>query len=227
MSQHTIQIELEGLIKLLAQNLDADPDVFLREMILNAHDSISKRRALAKERGERQVPDGEIRVTVDRGERALTIADNGSGLTEKELHEYLSKIGRSGTRELRDELREGRREGAVALIGQFDIGLLSAFIVADRVEVVTRSPVERALRWRSGGGKKYTVDPAERDEIGTSTILYLRPEHARYLDAERLRTIIRTYADFIGVPIYLGDEAEPANAVSAPWHRRHEGDEGA
>lgn len=225
MPSHDIQIELDGLIKLLAQNLYADPDVFLREMVQNAHDSITKRVELAGERGDAPPP-GEIRIAIDVAGRRVSITDNGAGLTEREIHDYLSTIGRSGTGELKAELRAGDGERAVALIGQFGIGLLSAFIVADAVEVVTRSAVEGAWRWCSGGGKAYTVEPAERDAVGTTVILALRADHQRYLAAERLRAIVRTYADFIGVPVYVGGEVEPSNAVHAPWHRPAEGDGG-
>src|SRR5215813_8114045 len=88
--EKTFQIQLEGLIKLLAQNLYADPDVFLREMIQNAHDSITKRHELADERGERDVPAGAIHVDIDRARLRLIISDNGSGLTRKEIHDFLS-----------------------------------------------------------------------------------------------------------------------------------------
>ncbi len=224
--ERTFQIQLEGLIQLLAQNLYAEPDVFLREMIQNAHDSIKKRTELAEERGETrtELPSPRIDVVVDPDAQTIEIHDNGSGLTRDEIDAYLSTIGRSGTGELRDRIREADRTRAVELIGQFGIGLLSAFIVADRVTVLTRAAGHEALLWESGGGEKYTVSPAQRQRVGTTVTLYLRNGHSRYLDRGRLRSIIRTYADFIGIPVYLGDDAEPANAVTAPWHRSYPSD---
>ncbi len=214
-SQHEIQIALEGLITLLAQNLYADPDVFLREMIQNAHDSVMKRAALAEQRRE-TAPGGRIDIDIDRDASTLSITDNGAGLTRDEIHNYLSTIGRSGTREFREQFAEH----AASLIGQFGIGLLSAFIVARRVEVVTRSVTGgAALRWVSDGGRQYTVEETERADVGSTVTLHLRTDHARYLDAERLRTIVRIYADFLGVPVYVGDDPTSANAVNAPWHR--------
>ena len=219
--ERTFQIQLEGLIQLLAQNLYADPDVFLREMIQNAHDSIVRRAELAAERGE-QAPPARIQVTADAGRREIQIRDNGCGLTDAEIDGYLSTIGRSGTDELRQRLAQADRGRAVELIGQFGIGLLSAFIVADRVAVVTRAAGHQALRWESDGGRNYTVAPAQRDETGTTVILHVTPEHSRYLDRSRLESIIRSYADFIGMPVYVNDDADPANAVTAPWHRGYD-----
>jgi molecular chaperone HtpG len=225
-AEHEIRFEIEGLISLLAQNLYADPDVFLREMVQNAHDSIVKRRELAAmgARGERPdaLPRPEIRVDASREGRTLTITDDGAGLTRDEIHRHLSTIGASGTRDLKKTLAERDRTRTVDLIGQFGIGLLSAYIVAARVEIVTRSAVEPALRWSSDGGKRYHVGPAERADVGTSVVLHLKPDHLRYLEPDRLRSIVRRYADFIGIPVIVGGEL--ANAVDAPWHRLYPGE---
>ena len=222
--QRVFQIQLEGLIQLLAQNLYADPDVFLREMIQNAHDSITRRAELAADRGEREPPPPRITVEVDREAREIRIADNGCGLTDAEIDSFLSTIGRSGTDELRQRIVAADRTRTVELIGQFGIGLLSAFIVADRVSVLTKSTGHDALHWESFGGRNYSVRPGQRDYVGTTVVLHVAPQHSRYLDSIRIKQIIRTYADFIGVPVYVNDDAEPANSVSAPWHRDYPGE---
>jgi len=220
--ERTFQIHLEGLIRLLAQNLYADPDIFLREMIQNAHDSIGRRAALGAERGEHDLPSPQIRVVASREEKTIQISDNGCGLTREEIDEYLSTIGQSGnTEELRHRIREADRSRTMELIGQFGIGLLSAFIVAEHVTLITKAAGHQALRWQSQGGESYQVEPAERQQVGTTVTLHLRSENSRYLETARLRSIIRTYADFIGMPVYLNDEADPANAVTAPWHRQY------
>jgi len=220
--EHTFQIHLEGLIRLLAQNLYADPDIFLREMIQNAHDSIARRAVLAAERGEMDLPSPQIRVVANQVEKTIQISDNGCGLTREEIGEYLSTIGQSGnTEELRDRIREADRSRTMELIGQFGIGLLSAFIVAEQVTLTTKAAGQQALRWESSGGESYQVEPAERQQVGTTVTLHLRGENGRYLETSRLRSIIRTYADFIGMPVYLNDEADPANAITAPWHRQY------
>lgn len=222
--QRVFQIQLEGLIQLLAQNLYADPDVFLREMIQNAHDSITRRAELSAERGDREPPPPRITIEVDRQAQEIRIADNGCGLTDEEIDSFLSTIGRSGTNELRQRIVAADRNRTVELIGQFGIGLLSAFIVADRVSVLTKSTGHEALHWESFGGRNYSVRPGRRDYVGTTVTLHVAPEHTRYLDSIRIKQIIRTYADFIGVPVYVNDDAEPANSVSAPWHRDYPGE---
>ncbi|MEP7023825.1 MAG: ATP-binding protein [Actinomycetota bacterium] len=219
--ERTFQIQLEGLIQLLAQNLYADPDVFLREMIQNAHDSINRRAELARERGGAEPPSPRIQIVADPATRQIQIHDNGSGLTGEEIDSYLSTIGRSGTDELRQRIAEADRTRTVELIGQFGIGLLSAFIVADRVTVDTMASGGEALQWESRGDRNYTVQPGHREQVGTTVTLHLTPEHGRYLERARLETIIRTYADFIGMPVYVNDDADPANAVIAPWHREY------
>ena len=138
-TRYEIKIDLQGLIRLLAKNLYAEADVFIRELIQNAHDSI-KRRAELKQ----NAPPGIIRIRTDRETSTITITDNGAGLTEQEVHDYLSTIGRSGTGEFRQELLKKGRQAEVNLIGQFGIGLLSAFVVAYKVEVETRQ--SRSMR---------------------------------------------------------------------------------
>ena len=145
--ERTFQIHLEGLIRLLAQNLYADPDIFLREMIQNAHDSIGRRTVLAADRDETNLPSPQIRVRANREQKTIEISDNGCGLTREEIDEYLSTIGQSGnTEELRHRIQEADRSRTVDLIGQFGIGLLSAFIVAEHVTLVTKAAGHRALR---------------------------------------------------------------------------------
>jgi len=218
MSDHEIQIQLSGLIQLLANNLYAEPDVCIREMIQNANDSIVRRGELCG-----QSPPPQIRIRVDPLAATLRFIDNGSGLTEPEIHEFLSTIGRSGTGELRTLLQARDRAAAAGLIGQFGIGLLSAFTAAHTVEVHTRScqPGSTGLLWRSAGEKTYQVRPLEREEPGSEVTLYIKDSHRDLLNPERIRQAVRLYADFIRVPIFLGDDPVQANTVTAPWDREY------
>ena len=144
---HELKTDVAGLIRLLAKNLYAQSDVFLREMIQNANDSIMRRREI--EQG--QAAPGLIYVRVSREKDAARIVfeDNGAGLTEQEIHDYLSTIGRSGTDAFRKDLQEkGRYAEASNLIGQFGIGLLSTFVVAKHVVVESRSCRPNSIGWR-------------------------------------------------------------------------------
>jgi molecular chaperone HtpG len=214
------QIDLQGLIKLLAKNLYAEADVFVREMLQNAHDSIKRRREWQKD----GAPDGVVRVKIDRQASTVTITDNGAGMTETEVREYLSTIGRSGTDAFRRDLVEKGRQAEVTVIGQFGIGLLSAFIVADRVVVETRSYLagHPAWRWESSGEKTYALTAGERTDAGSTVTLHINEKYRDMLLAEELRKAIRKYADFLPVGIYLNEDETPTNAVNAPWHKRYD-----
>ncbi|HMA33855.1 MAG TPA: hypothetical protein VKY74_05180 [Chloroflexia bacterium] len=213
---HEIKIDLQGLIRLLAKNLYAEADVFVRELIQNAHDSLQRRAALGGD-----APAGRIAIGIDYRAGTITFADNGQGLTEAEIHAYLSTIGRSGTGEFRAELARRGRQAEVSLIGQFGIGLLSAFVVAGRVEVDTRSatPGAPAWRWISEGQHGYELRPGTQAAPGTTVTLHLTESYRDLLDPEELRKAIKKYADFIPFPIYLNDAETPANVIDAPWHR--------
>lgn len=132
--QHELKINLPGLLQMLGSNIYAEPDVAVREMIQNAHDTCIIRTAK-----DEAFTTPRIHISYDRAQQTLTFADNGSGMTEEELHEYLSTIGRGFTKLQREDLRAKGAQEALLLIGQFGIGLLSAFSVADKVEVYTRS----------------------------------------------------------------------------------------
>jgi molecular chaperone HtpG len=214
-SQHEIKIDLQGLIRLLAKNLYAESDVFIRELVQNAHDSMKRRSVL-----EQNAPLGLIRIRTNREAGTITITDNGSGLTEEEVHDYLATIGRSGTGEFRQELIQKGRQAEVTLIGQFGIGLLSAFVVAYKVEVETLSVQSGnpPWHWMSEGQSHYQLIRGTRQDIGTTVTLHISDNYRDMLDPEELRKAIKKYADFIPYQIFLNDDGAPANAVNAPWH---------
>jgi len=218
--QSEFQIDLQGLIKLLAKNLYAEADVFIREMLQNGHDSVKRRRELQGDGAS----SGEIRVRVDRLAGTIAFTDNGAGMTEKEVREYLSTIGRSGTDAFRQDLVSRGRQAEVTVIGQFGIGLLSAFIVADRVVVETLSwqKGNPAWRWESNGEKTYDLQRGDRKDIGSTVTLYINDKYRDMLSLEELRRGIRKYADFLPLGIYVNDDEAPANAVNAPWHKHYD-----
>ncbi|MEW6533585.1 MAG: ATP-binding protein [Thermodesulfobacteriota bacterium] len=211
-----IQVDFPGLIRLLAENLYPNEDAFVRELLQNAHDSIVKRQSLGKS------PSGRIDIDVDARSNTLTFTDNGAGMTEQEITSYLSTIGRSGTGELRKQLEQLDRHRAESLIGRFGIGILSAFVVAKKVEVRTCSveAQETSLLWTADGGPKYTLEPLGKDKPGTAVTVHLKSEFRGMTVPEVLQEAVRKYAEFLPFPIFINGKG-PANAMNAPWHRSY------
>ena len=213
--QHQIQINLPGLLRMLGENIYAEPDVAIREMIQNAHDSCIIRGTV-----DRSYRNPQIHVSFDKKAKTIVIADNGTGMTDVGLHQNLSTIGESFTRIKRDQLREKDAHEAALLIGQFGIGLLSAFSISRQVEIITRSSQgEGGFRWVCAGDIHYSVEANAKPEPGTRVILHLLDSKIALLDEERLRHAIKKYADFLSIPIYLN--GNQANACTPPWESKH------
>jgi molecular chaperone HtpG len=207
-------LHLPGLLKVLAEHLYTSKKVGVRELIQNAHDSCTRRKIERAERHYRP----RITVGLDAGRRVVTISDNGNGLNEDEIGLYLTTIGRGYTRELRERLAFSSPEEAAALIGQFGLGFLSAFLLASEVTVHTRSVLGGpALRWHSSGDEYYDLDAGERDEPGTTIELKIKPSANFILSEHVLAQTVRTYADFLPVPIHLEGDPYPLNIGAPPW----------
>ena len=207
-------LHLPGLLKVLAEHLYSSKKVGIRELIQNAHDSCVRRKIEANEPGYRP----RIDVSMDIPRRSITISDNGNGLTADEIGTYLATIGRGYTRELRERLSFDSPDEAAQLIGQFGLGFLSAFLLAGEVTLFTRSiQGGPALRWYSAGDEHYDLAEGERAEPGTTVHLKVKPAASFILNENTLADTIRTYADFVPTPIYLGDDPDPLNLMVQPW----------
>jgi molecular chaperone HtpG len=207
-------LHLPGLLKVLAEHLYTSRKVGIRELIQNAHDSCMRRKIEAGEPHYRP----RIDVRLDSARRVVTIADNGNGLTEEEIGTYLATIGRGYTRELRERLAFDSPEEAAALIGQFGLGFLSAFLLAGEVTLWTRSVTGgSALRWFSTGDEHYDLQPGERDEAGTTVELKVKPSASFILNETALTDAVRTYADFLPIPIHVNNDPTPVNLMAPPW----------
>src|SRR5262245_41666094 len=207
-------LHLPGLLKVLAEHLYASKKVGIRELIQNAHDSCTRRKIEANE--PRYAP--RIDVELDEAARTITIRDNGNGLTEEEISTYLATIGRGYTRELRERLAFSSPEEAAELIGQFGLGFLSAFLLAQEVTLVTRSiQGTPALRWHSTGDEHYQLAAGERDEFGTTVVLKIKPAASFILSEQTLTDTVRTYADFLPIPIHIDGDPLPVNLMAPPW----------
>ena len=219
----SFQAEVSRLLDIVAHSLYSDKKVFLRELISNASDACDRRRYLALTEPALSAPDGKYRVVLrpDAAAKTLSIVDNGIGMSEAELIENLGTIARSGTAAFLKGL-EGDAKRDVSQIGQFGVGFYSAFMVADRVEVVSRKAGEaHAHKWESDGKGSFTVTPVEAAEVGTRITLHLKEDETDYMLAARLKHVVKTYADHIALPIVLDEDGkeETLNSASALWTR--------
>jgi molecular chaperone HtpG len=227
----SFQTEVQRLLHLMVHSLYSNKEVFLRELVSNASDACDKLRFEALRHDGLLAGDPELRIRVDcdRAQRTITIADNGIGMSRAEVIENLGTIARSGTREFLAGLTgEGAKD--LSLIGQFGVGFYSAFVVSDRVTVLTRragAPAEEGVRWESNGEGEYTIEDALREGRGTEVILHLREGEDELLDAQRLRALIRKYSDHIALPVQMHRDTtggatgdyETVNRASAFWQR--------
>lgn len=211
------QIDFENLINVLAENLYSDPKAAIRELIQNANDSIVRRIAFYQEQSISFVPT--IHITTHRESRQLIIEDNGAGMIEREVINYLARIGGGRTREDRRTLVTKDPQATTLLIGQFGIGFLSSFVAAEEVIVDTLS-VEHGVpvRWECKGTAEYQLSRGNRIEPGTQVILHLKQAHYDLLDEQILQDTIIRYADLIAFPIYLNESGKAVNRTNAPWY---------
>ncbi len=219
----TFQAEVSRLLDIVAHSLYSQKEIFLRELISNASDACDRLRYLALTKPELIADDPELAVTLtpDKKANTLTIADNGIGMSHDELIENLGTIAQSGTANFVKSL-SGDSKKDMALIGQFGVGFYSAFMVAKRVEVVSKKAGEaEAWRWASDGKGEFTVDPAERAGRGTTITLFLNDDEKDFVEDYRIRGVVKTYSDHIALPIRLvvDDKTEVINAASALWQR--------
>jgi molecular chaperone HtpG len=231
------QTEVKQLLQLMIHSLYSNKEIFLRELVSNASDACDKLRFEALNNADLYAGDSDlkIRVRYDKAARTITISDNGIGLTREEAIEHLGTIAKSGTREFFSALTGDAKKDA-HLIGQFGVGFYSAFIVADKVTVVSRRAgvaADQAVCWESGGAGDFTVEMVGKDSRGTDVTLHLKDGEDDFLSSWRLKQILRKYSDHITLPILMKkeqwdeekkaqdetDEDETVNQASALWAR--------
>lgn len=219
MNAHAEQLEFQAearqLLDLMVHSVYSNKDSFLRELISNASDALDKLRLEALRNKELNVDtsDLHVQIDVDKDARTLTIRDNGIGMTRDEVVDLIGTLAKSGTAELRQQLREAKGDAASEeLIGQFGIGFYSSFMVADKVELLTRKAGEsEATRWESSGEGTYTIETVEDAPQGTSVTLHLKPEDVEdelhdYTSPWKIKSLVKQYSDFIAWPIRMDVE---------------------
>ena len=205
------ETEAKQLLHLMIHSLYSNKEIFLRELVSNASDAADKLRfeALAAPELLEQDSDLRIKITLDKDAKTITIDDNGIGMSRDEVIENLGTIAKSGTAQFMSKLTGDQKKDS-QLIGQFGVGFYSAFIVAEKVEVLTRRAncaANEAVRWVSTGEADYTIESFEKASRGTQVILHLKKGEEDFADGWRVRNVIKKYSDHISLPILMQKEA--------------------
>lgn len=213
--QGQIQIHTENIFPIIKKAVYSGHEVFLRELVSNGVDAISKRRMAAMAGDCSEGDDGAIKIHVDREAKTLTISDNGIGMTADEVKRYINQVAFSSA----EDFLEKYKQEDDAIIGHFGLGFYSSFMVAERVELLTKSakPDQEAVRWSCDGSPNFNLTAAERSDAGTDVILHLMEDEMEYIEPARIKTLINTYCDFMSVPVQL--EGETINKMVAPWRK--------
>ncbi|KIM10542.1 MAG: molecular chaperone Hsp90 [Sulfuricurvum sp. PC08-66] len=236
MAKHQFQTEINQLLKLMIHSLYSNKEIFLRELVSNASDALDKLNhvTLTDPAYKEVVFAPRIDITFDKKKKTLTIADSGIGMNQEDLVEHLGTIAKSGTKAFLENLSGDAKKDS-KLIGQFGVGFYASFMVAKKVEVISKkAATDEAYMWSSAGEGDYEITPAKRDSHGTTITLYLKKEEEEFLESYKLERIIEKYSNHIPFPIYMekehykaaekeGDEPttevkiEQVNKASALW----------
>ena len=212
MSKKEFKAESKRLLDLMINSIYTHKEIFLREIISNASDAIDKLcyLSLTDDKVGLTRDQFEIRLSIDKERRLLTVSDNGIGMDEADLENNLGVIASSGSLQFRKEL-EGAESAETDIIGQFGVGFYSAFMVADQITVITKKyGSDQAYRWQSDGVDGYTIEPCEKDAVGTDVIMHIKPdteeekdEYSQYLREYPLYKLVKKYSDYIRFPIRM------------------------
>lgn len=218
---HHFQAEVRQLLDIVINALYSDREIFVRELVSNASDALEKLRV--KQLTDSSIAQAdkplEINISTDKEAKTITIADTGIGMTEADLVENLGTIAHSGTKKFLEALKQ-KQDGGADLIGQFGVGFYSSFMVADQVEVFTRShaPDAASLRWVSDGREGYSIEVLDTPlDRGTKIVIRLKEEYAAFSQENRVRELLRRYSNFVGFPINFN--GEHINTVQAIWSK--------
>jgi len=204
--QGKINVTSENIFPIIKKFLYSDHEIFLRELISNAVDATQKLKTLASVGDfEGEMGDVTIRIAVDKKKKTLTVSDAGVGMTAKEIEKFINQIAFSGA----EEFMKKYKKDANAIIGHFGLGFYSAFMVADKVEIITKSYKRaRAVKWSCKGDPNFTIEDVDRKERGTDIILHLDKDSSEFLEENRINELLNKYSRFLPIPIAFGKEQE-------------------
>jgi molecular chaperone HtpG len=215
LEQGTISIHTENIFPIIKKSLYSDHQIFLRELVSNAVDAIQK-LSMVSRAGEYSgdIGEPEIQLAIDKENKTLSISDNGIGMTADEIKKYINQVAFSSAEEF---ISKYQGDSNQPIIGHFGLGFYSSFMVAGKVEIDTLSYKEgsQAVHWSCDGSPQFTLEESTRTNRGTTITLHLMEEELEYLEAERVKNLVKTYCDFMSVPIKL--DGEVLNRQQAPW----------
>lgn len=208
MAKHQFQTEVSQILHLMIHSLYSNKEIFVRELVSNASDALDKLNMLVLTDENYKGVDFSPRIDIvlDKEAKTITISDTGIGMNETDLVEHLGTIAKSGTKAFLEQLSGDQKKDS-KLIGQFGVGFYASFMVADKVEVISRKAGdEQAHKWSSMAGSEYEIEPAKRDSHGTSIIMHLKEDESEFLETHRIDSIIKKYSNHIPFPIYMDKE---------------------
>lgn len=223
---YTFKAEIRQLLDILVHSLYKERDIFLRELISNASDALTRLHFESLTNSDLVDPSAELAIHIDvpktedeNAPKTIIIRDSGIGMTGEELIENLGTIAQSGARAFLKKVKEGSQDQPGEIIGQFGVGFYSVFMVASAVKVISRSyrPDAAAAAWISTGDDHFHIEPAEKNDRGTEIHITLRSDAQEYASEWKLKQIVKTHSDYVGFPIYVGDSQ--ANQQESLWRK--------
>lgn len=222
----SISVKTNDIFPIIKKWLYSEHDIFIRELVSNACDAITKRSTLARAQGH-ETPEGLVNVEVNKTARIITISDNGLGMTEQEVEKYIAQLAFSGAEEFVQKMKDmGNTDTKNDIIGKFGLGFYSAFMVAEKVEVESLSwvPGSKPTKWTCHGDTDYEFSESTKSEVGTTIKLFVSADGEEFLDAWKLKETLHRYCDFMPYPIKLKDaekteDAEQVNETHPLWKK--------
>lgn len=219
MKKGNIEVHTQNIFPVIKKWLYSDKDIFLRELVVNGCDAITKLKKLSSV-GEAEIGEDELKLNVDCDKEAktITITDNGIGMTADEVEKYITQVAFSGAEEFLKKYETENEENRI--IGHFGLGFYSAFMVADTVEIETKSyKDEPAVKWTCDGGTEYEMTECDKADRGTKITLHVSEKEEEFLEQFKLKSILLKYCGFLPYPIYMNDEKAPVNDTAPLWTR--------
>lgn len=218
MQKGSIRVQTENIFPIIKKFLYSDHDIFIRELVSNAVDATQKLKTLSslgEAKGE--LGDVGIEIRLDAEKKTITISDKGIGMTEEEVDKFLNQVAFSGAEEF---LKKYKGQNETNIIGHFGLGFYSSFMVSEKVEVLTKSYKEgaKAVKWECDGSPEYSLEETDKEGRGTDIVLYINEESKEFLDAERIRTILKKFCRFLPVPISF--EGQQVNNPNPAWAKK-------